>query len=125
MTGANTASGDGTRKSLTIANGALTERNLAIVDVVKEVATELGRTPAQVGLAWTLRNPGVTPPTIGARTPAQLEGNPGALEVDFTTAQPARLDEAGAIELGFPHEMFAGDVARTLIRGDLKVETRR
>ncbi|WP_331770128.1 aldo/keto reductase (plasmid) [Embleya sp. NBC_00888] len=125
LIGANAASGGGTRKSLTIANGALTERNLAIVDVVKEVATELGHTPAQVGLAWTLRNPGVTAPTIGARTRAQLEDNLGALEVDFTTSQLARLDEAGAIELGFPHEMFAGDVARTLIRGDLKVETRR
>lgn len=63
------ASGDGTRKSVTIAKGALTERNLAIVEVVKEVATELGRTAAQVGLAWTLQNPNVTAPTIGARTP--------------------------------------------------------
>ncbi|WP_405912642.1 aldo/keto reductase [Streptomyces sp. NBC_00963] len=119
------ASGDGTRKSVTIAKGALTERNLAIVDVVKEVATELGRTAAQVGLAWTLRNPDVTAPTIGARTPAQLEDNLGALEVDFTASQLARLDEVSAIELGFPHDMLASDVARTLIHGGLKVETRR
>ncbi|WP_307865588.1 aldo/keto reductase [Streptomyces montanisoli] len=50
----------------------LTERNLAIADAVKDVATELGRTPAQVGLAWTLQNPDVTAPIIGDRTPAQL-----------------------------------------------------
>ncbi|GGO42161.1 hypothetical protein GCM10012286_23060 [Streptomyces lasiicapitis] len=91
---------DGTRRSVTVAGGALTERNLAIVDVVKEVATELDRTPAQVALAWTLRNPGVTAPLIGARTTTQLEGNLGALEVDFTAAQLARLDEASAIGLG-------------------------
>ncbi|MEV0529605.1 aldo/keto reductase [Streptomyces sp. NPDC050439] len=118
------ASGDGTRKNLTIAGGALTERNLAIVDAVKEIATDLGRTPAQVGLAWTLRNPGVTAPIIGARTPAQLEDNLGALEVDFTAAQLERLDEVSAIALGFPHDLLAGERVRTLIRGDRKVEGR-
>lgn len=55
LTATNAAVKDGTRKSVTIANGALTERNFAIVDVVKEVAPELGRTPAQVGLAWPCR----------------------------------------------------------------------
>ncbi|WP_428985996.1 aldo/keto reductase [Streptomyces pyxinicus] len=52
----------------------MTERNLAIVAAVKEVAAELGRTPAQVGLAWTLHRPGVTTPVIGARTVEQLRG---------------------------------------------------
>ncbi|MEU9793534.1 aldo/keto reductase [Streptomyces sparsogenes] len=125
LTATNVASGDGTRKSFNLALGTLTERGLAIADVVKEVAAELGRTPAQVGLAWTLRNPGVTAPVIGARTPAQLEDNMGALEVDFTTSQLARLDEAGAIELGFPHDMLASDHIRRVTAGDLKIETRR
>lgn len=116
---------DGTRRSVTLAGGALSERNLAIVDVVKEVAAELGRTPAQVGLAWTLQNPAVTAPVVGARTPAQLEDNLGALEVDFTAAQLARLDEAGAIELGFPHTTLASDFVRTLLHGDMRVESRR
>ncbi|MGP3975894.1 aldo/keto reductase [Streptomyces sp. 8N114] len=125
LTATNTAVDDGTRKSLTIANGALVERNFAIADVVKEVAAELGRTPAQVGLAWTLQNQGVTAPIIGARTPAQLEDNLGALEVDFTPSQLAGLDEASAIELGFPHDLLASDFGRTLTRGGLKVETRQ
>ncbi|MFD7018317.1 aldo/keto reductase [Streptomyces sp. NPDC059928] len=125
LTTTNAASADGTRKNVTIAGGALTERNFAIVDVVKELATELGRTPAQVALAWTLRNPAVTAPIIGARTPAQLEDNLGALEVDLTTSQLARLDAASAIGLGVPHDLLGGDFGRTLTRGDLKVETRR
>ncbi|WP_329614530.1 hypothetical protein OG244_16365 [Streptomyces brevispora] len=62
---------------------------------------------------------------IGARTLAQLADNLGALEVDFTASQPARLDEAGAIELGFPHDMLAGDRMRAVTHGGLKVETRR
>ncbi|MGB8945116.1 MAG: aldo/keto reductase [Streptomyces sp.] len=125
LTAANAAVDDGTRRRVTVAGGALTERNFAVVDVVKEVAAELGRTPAQVGLAWTLRNPGVTAPVIGARTPAQLEDNLGALEVDFTAAQLARLDEVSAIALGIPHDLLAGDFGRTLTRGDMSIEARR
>ena len=102
----------------------VTERNLAIADVVKEVASELGRTPAQVALAWTLNAPGVTAPIIGARTIAQLEDNLGALQVDLTPSQLARLDEASAIGLGIPHSLLAGDHIRTVISGDMKIEIR-
>ncbi|MGP4010969.1 aldo/keto reductase [Streptomyces sp. 4N124] len=125
LTATDGASDDGTRKSFNLALGTVTERNLALADVVKEVATELGRTPAQVGLAWTLRNPDVTASIIGARTPAQLEDNLGALEVDFTTAQLARLDAAGAIGLGYPHDLLASDHIRKVTAGNLKIETRR
>ncbi|WP_328604069.1 aldo/keto reductase [Amycolatopsis sp. NBC_00345] len=116
---------DGTRKGFNLANGDVTERNLAIADVLKEVAAEMGRSPGQVGLAWVLQNPGVTAPIIGARTPEQLEDNLGALEVDFTAAQLARLDEAGAIDLGNPHALLAGDRGRAFNSGDLKIESRR
>jgi aryl-alcohol dehydrogenase-like predicted oxidoreductase len=113
------------RKSFNVALGGVTERALAIVDVVKEVADDLGRTPAQVGLAWTLQNPGVTAPIIGARTAEQLQENLGALEVDLTPSQVARLDEVSAIDLGFPHAMLASDHIRAQTRGDLKIQTRR
>ncbi|WP_328398441.1 aldo/keto reductase [Nocardia sp. NBC_00416] len=125
LTASGVASDDGTRKRFNVALGTVTERNLAIAEVVREVAMELGRTPAQVGLAWTLQNPDVTAPIIGARTPAQLEDDLGALEVDFTAAQLARLDESSAIELGFPHHMLASDHIRNVTAGDLKLETRR
>ena len=116
---------EGTRKTFNAGLGLVTERNLAIADVVKEVAAELGRTPAQVGLAWTLRNPAVTASIIGARTPGQLADNLGALEVGFTAGQLARLDEVSAIELGYPHDVLAGEHIRRVMAGDLKIETRR
>ncbi|MFF1379833.1 aldo/keto reductase [Streptomyces sp. NPDC058308] len=116
--------GESARKSFNLALGTLTERNLAVADAVKEVARELGRSPAQIGLAWTLSNPAVTAPVIGARTPAQLEDNLGALEVDFTASHLARLDEVGAIGLGYPHDLLAGDHMRKVTAGDLKIETR-
>ncbi|MEU1293299.1 aldo/keto reductase [Streptomyces sp. NPDC005840] len=124
LTAATAASGDGTRRSFNAGLGMVTERSLAVAEVVKEVAAELGRTPAQVALAWTLRQPGVTAPIVGARTLEQLEGNLGALEVDLTSAQLARLDAAGAIELGYPHDLLAGDHIRQVTRGDLKIAPR-
>jgi aryl-alcohol dehydrogenase-like predicted oxidoreductase len=117
--------GDGTRKSLNLALGTLTERNLAVAGAVRDVAAELGRTPAQVALAWTLRNPGVATTLIGARTPAQLEENLGALEVGFTAAQLARLDAASAIEPGQPHDLLASDHIRRVTTGGLRIDTRR
>jgi aryl-alcohol dehydrogenase-like predicted oxidoreductase len=125
LTAAGAGPAESTRKSFNAGLGMVTERNLAIADVVTEVAAELGHTPAQVGLAWTLQNPAVTAPVIGARTPEQLEGNLGALAVDFTAAQLARLDAAGAIDLGYPHDLLAGDHIRAVTRGDLKIEARR
>ncbi|QXJ22582.1 aldo/keto reductase [Actinomadura graeca] len=115
---------DGTRKSFNYDLGKLTEHNLAIADVVKEVAKELGHTPAQVGLAWTLQSPGVTAPIIGARTLTQLEDNLGALDITFTDSQLARLDEASAIDLGSPHEVLASEVIRNATRADQKIEAR-
>ncbi|MCA2230293.1 aldo/keto reductase [Nonomuraea aurantiaca] len=117
--------GESNRKSFNAGLGMVTERTLAIADVVREVAAEAGHTPAQVALAWTLQNPGVTAPVIGARTPEQLVGNLGALEVDFTADQLARLDKVSAIDLGYPHDMLASDHIRTVTAGDLKIETRR
>ncbi|WP_031464454.1 aldo/keto reductase [Sciscionella sediminilitoris] len=119
-----TESGESNRKGFNAALGMVTERNLTIADTVTAIAAELGRTPAQVGLAWTLHNPGVTAPIIGARTLEQLQGNLGALEVDFTADQLARLDEVSAIDLGYPHDLLAGEHIRTVTTGGLRIETR-
>jgi aryl-alcohol dehydrogenase-like predicted oxidoreductase len=112
----------GTRKNVAAAAGSLTERGLAIADVVKAVATEVGATPAQVALAWTLRNPAVTSPIIGARTPAQLADNLGALDVRLADEQVAALEKASAIELGFPHDLLARPLARSVVFGDITLE---
>ncbi|GGW98342.1 aldo/keto reductase [Streptomyces lomondensis] len=125
LTATSADSGESNRKSFNAGLGMVTERTLAIADVVREIAEEVGHTPAQVALAWTLQNPGVTAPVIGARTPEQLVGNLGALEVDFTADQLARLDKVSAIDLGYPHDLLASDHIRTVTAGDLKIETRR
>jgi aryl-alcohol dehydrogenase-like predicted oxidoreductase len=90
--------------------------------VVKRVAGELGRSPSQVALAWTLLEPAVTAPIIGARTLAQLEDNLGALEVAFSDAQRAQLDAASAIELGFPHDFLQRPLTRSVVFGGVTIE---
>lgn len=123
--GSGAASPEGTRRNVAAANGALTERGLDIAETVKKVAAEIGATPSQTALAWTLVNPTVTSTIVGARTLAQLEDNLGALDVRFTEGQLATLEEASAISLGFPHDMLARPMTRTVTMGNVKLEARR
>ncbi|KRB03454.1 aldo/keto reductase [Lysobacter sp. Root690] len=114
----------GTRKNVAAGNGSLSERGLAIADVVKDVAAQIGKTPAQVALAWTLLNPAVTSPIMGVKTLTQLDDNLGALDVVFDDAQRARLDAASAIEQGFPHEFLQRPLTRSVMFGEAKVPVR-
>lgn len=101
-----TRAGDATA-SAGLMRRRLTERNHAIAAAVREVAAEVGRSPAQVALNWVLGRPGVTAPIIGARTPAQLSDNLGATGWSLPEEAVARLDEVSAIDLGYPHDFHA------------------
>ena len=65
----------------------------ALVDVVVDLANAKRCTPTQVSLAWILRRPGVSSVVLGMRTLTQLDDQLGALDVDFTDAELARIDE--------------------------------
>jgi aryl-alcohol dehydrogenase-like predicted oxidoreductase len=123
--GGDSAGVEGTRRSAGAMDGHLTERSLAIAEVVKTVATELGRTPAQVALAWTLLNDSVTAPIVGVRTLSQLEDNLGALEVELPEDACVRLEQASSVALGFPHEVLSRPSTMGAVFGDTKVSERR
>ncbi len=53
---------------------------------------ELGEQPADVALAWVLRNPAVTSPIVGPRTMDQLTGTLRALTLTLDADTIARLD---------------------------------
>lgn len=112
------------RKAMNASSGRLNEASLATAEVVREIAGELGCTPAQVALAWTLRDPAITSPVIGARTPAQLKDNLGALAVTFSADQLARLDAASAVPPVFPMDVLKGP-SEGFMFGGVKVEERR
>ena len=54
---------------------------------------ELGRTPAEVGLAWLLANPVVTAPIVGPRTKEQLDSAIAALDLKLSDETMKKLDE--------------------------------
>lgn len=97
---------DGLRGELLGNVGRLTPRALAIAEVVKKVAEDAEKSPAQIALAWTLANSEVVSPIIGARTFNQFRENLGCLQVEFTEAQLHSLAEASAVDSGFPHEFL-------------------
>ena len=60
---------------------------------VAGLARELGRTPAQLALAWCLRWPEVSSVIIGASRPEQIDENAAASGFDLDEATIARLEE--------------------------------
>lgn len=53
---------------------------------------EMGEKPADVALAWLLRNPVVTAPIIGPRTMEQLKGSLRALDIKLSQDEMEKLD---------------------------------
>ncbi|MDN3359665.1 aldo/keto reductase [Actinomadura sp. DC4] len=78
------------------------ERTYDTIDVLRDVAGRHGAAVAQVALAWVLTRPAVTSVIVGARRPEQLTDNLGALDVELTAEDLARLDAASRPPLGYP-----------------------
>jgi aryl-alcohol dehydrogenase-like predicted oxidoreductase len=69
------------------------ESDFRIVDRVVEVAGRRGVSPAQIALAWVLRQPGVTAPIVGASKMEQLEQAIAALDIALTDDECRQLEE--------------------------------
>ncbi|BDG10706.1 aldo/keto reductase [Anaeromyxobacter paludicola] len=93
------------------ATRALDERAYAVIDLLGELARELGTTVSRVALAWVMGRPGVSSTILGARTVAQLEDNLGAADVTLTPAQAGRLEALTVPKLDFPHDFVANNAS--------------
>lgn len=69
------------------------ESDFAVVERVVDLAGRRGVRPAQVALAWLLRQPGVTAPIVGATKLAHLEEAVAALELELAEDEAAFLEE--------------------------------
>jgi aryl-alcohol dehydrogenase-like predicted oxidoreductase len=78
------------------------ERNLALVEKLREVASDRGASVAQVAIAWALARGEDIVPLIGARTRQRLREALGALQLSLST------DDLDAIEAAMPAELAAG-----------------
>jgi aryl-alcohol dehydrogenase-like predicted oxidoreductase len=83
-----------------------TERNFDVVDAVRTITEETGKSMAQVSLAWVAARPGVSSVLIGASRPDQLTQNIASLEVTLSADQLARLEAATAMPLPSPYFIF-------------------
>lgn len=82
---------DWRRRNPAFQEPALT-RNLALVEVLREIGNAHGRTPGEVAIAWTLRRPEVTAAIVGMRSAQQVDGVIGALEFRLTDEEIRRID---------------------------------
>src|SRR5215475_6157889 len=96
------------------------QRAKRAIAAVKAVADEVGRSMAQVALAWLRYRPVPVIPIIGARKLSQLKDNLESGDVSLSAKQLKTLDEASRIELGFPHEFYTRDLVRGMIYGGMR-----
>jgi len=74
------------------------ERNLRLVERVNELAAEKGCTPAQLALAWVLAQGSDIVPIPGTKRRKYLEENAGALRVELSVEDLARIDDVARPE---------------------------
>jgi aryl-alcohol dehydrogenase-like predicted oxidoreductase len=80
----------------------LNEKTYAVVDELEIIAKAHETTVASVALAWVHAQPAVTSIIIGARRLSQLGDNVGAVDVNLTADELARLNAVTEPTFGFP-----------------------
>jgi aryl-alcohol dehydrogenase-like predicted oxidoreductase len=99
-------------------------RNLALVERLGAIADELDCTVAELAIAWTLVQPGVTGAIVGARRPDQLDQWIGAAGVELGDEELRAIDQAiaetgaGTEELPTPPRPSDDENVRSAIAGN-------
>lgn len=79
------------------------DRNLALVDALRDIARAKSATVAQIAIAWALSRGTDIVPLIGARRRDSLEEALGSLALELTAGDLAEIEQA------IPHGAAAGD----------------
>ena len=70
--------------------------NLALVEQLREIGKRHGRSPGEVAIAWTLRNPATTGAIVGARNARQADGVMRAGELRLSDKEVNEIEEFSA-----------------------------
>jgi L-glyceraldehyde 3-phosphate reductase len=80
-------------RSATLSPDLITEKAVAKIRALNEIARGRGQSLAQLALAWAVRDPRVTSALAGASSVEQLEANVAALDnLDFTSEELGEID---------------------------------
>lgn len=63
------------------------------IEQYENLCKNIGEKPANIALAWLLKNPVVTAPIIGPRTMEHMEGSMHALDIELNDETMQKLDE--------------------------------
>jgi aryl-alcohol dehydrogenase-like predicted oxidoreductase len=112
---------DGGRMSNEGMKEFLPEEQLAtrIISAVKPVSEQVGRSMAQVALAWLRHQTVPVIPIMGARKVSQLQDNLASLDLELSAEQLKSLDGASRIELGFPQSIYERESVRGVRYGGM------
>lgn len=78
------------------------EANLALVEQIRFVGSEIGATPAQVALAWLLAQGSDVIPIPGTKRRAYLSENLGAVDVSLSVEQVEQLSKLSPVGDRYP-----------------------
>lgn len=72
------------------------QKNLKLVETLREIGKRHGKSPGEVAVAWTLKNPAVTAAIVGARSAEQVDGWVGAASLALDETDLARITTSAA-----------------------------
>jgi aryl-alcohol dehydrogenase-like predicted oxidoreductase len=95
------------------------QRTARIISAVKSVSEQVGRSVAQVALAWLRHQTLPVIPIIGARRVSQLQHNLASLDLELSAEQLKSLNGASQIERGFPQSLYEREMVRSIRYGGM------
>src|ERR1700688_3644461 len=88
-----------------------------IISAVKAVSAQVGRSMAQVALAWLRYQTVPVIPIIGARKVSQLQDNLGSLDLDLSAQTLNSLHGDSRIDCDFPQSIYEREMVRSIRYG--------
>jgi aryl-alcohol dehydrogenase-like predicted oxidoreductase len=95
----------------------ITERHWSTLEALRKVAAEMERPLAQIALAWTAAQSGITSTILGASKLNHLHDNLASLQISLTPEQLRTLNEASALDHAHPYNLFTSEINRALFGG--------
>src|ERR1700677_286445 len=87
---------------------------MRIISALKAVSEQVGRSMAQIALAWLRHQTVPIIPIMGARKVSQLQDNLASLDLELSAEQLKSLDAASRIDLGFPQGIYEKEMVRSI-----------